>query len=144
MYSDNGKKTIFDDVKPKHMVNVNIPEFNEIKQPFGFHISHANLDDYLDKYNTESFSKFNFFKDDELFDLWGFEDVGLMSQNPEYKYKYPKFTKSELIKQQLQTEEGTPNKLNRILRAEEAKTTLEDIEEADDDYNTGLQLAIYK
>ena len=140
MYTDNGKKTIFDDVKPKQIVNVNIPEFNDYKQPSGFHISHASLDDYLDKYNTQSFSKFDIVKDDELFDLWGFGDVSLMTQNPEYKYKYPKFTKSELIKQRLQTEEGTSNKLNTILRAEESGASIEEINEFDDEYNKGLAI----
>ena len=140
MYTDNGKKTIFDDVKPKQIVNVNIPEFNDYKQPSGFHISHASLDDYLDKYNTQSFSKFDIVKDDELFDLWGFGDVSLMTQNPEYKYKYPKFTKSELIKQRLQTEEGTSNKLNTILRAEQSGASIEEIKELDDEYNKGLAM----
>jgi DNA-binding transcriptional MerR regulator len=63
-----------------------------------------------------------------------------MTQNPEYKYKYPKFTKSELIKQRLQTEEGTSNKLNTILRAEQSGASIEEIKELDDEYNKGLAM----
>ena len=38
MYTDNGKKTIYDDVKPRKMVSVDIPEFNEIKTDNHFKI----------------------------------------------------------------------------------------------------------
>ena len=138
MYTDNGKKTIFDDVKPRKIVSVDIPEFNEIKTDKHFEIKHLSLDNSLETYNTTSFPKFDIFQDNELFNLWGFDDVEMMSLNPEYKYKYPKLTKSEFMRQEWQTQEGIPNKLNQFLRAEEAGTSIQEIKEMDNDYQAGL------
>ena len=86
MYTDNGKKTIYDDVKPRKIVSVDIPEFNETKTNKHFDIKHLSLDN-LEIYNTTSFPKFDIVQDNELFNLWGFSDVEMMSLNPEYKYK---------------------------------------------------------
>jgi hypothetical protein len=142
MYTDNGKKTIYDDVKPRKIVSVDIPEFNETKTNKHFDIKHLSLDN-LENYNTTSFPKFDIVQDNELFNLWGFGDVEMMSLNPEYKYKYPKLTKSEFMKQEWQTQQGVPNKLNIFLRAEEAGTSIQDIKALDDDYEEGL-LQLYK
>ena len=139
MYTDDGKHTIFDNVKPYHIVNANIKEFDDIKTASSFKIINENLDNYIREYETVSFPKFNFVEDDELMDLWGFGDVPLMSQNPEYKYKYPKLTKSELIQAKWQTETGVSNKLNRFLRQDANGVSIEDIKEQDDNYNEGLQ-----
>ena len=138
MYTDNGKKTIYDDVKPRKMVSVDIPEFNEIKTDNHFKIKNISLDNDLETYNTTSFPKFDFVQDNELFNLWGFGDVEMMSLNPEYKYKYPKFSKSELIKQEWQTQEGVPNRLNQLLRAEESGASIQEIKQMDNDYQEGL------
>ena len=137
MYTDNGKKTIFDDVKPRKIESVNIPEFNEAKTNKQFEIKHLSLDN-LETYNTTSFPKFDIVPDKELFNLWGFGDVELMSLNPEYKYKYPKLTKSEFMKQEWQTQEGIPNRLNQFLRAEQSGASIQEIKEMDDDYQEGL------
>ena len=138
MYTDNGKKTIYDDVKPRKMVSVDIPEFNEIKTDNHFKIKNISLDNDLETYNTTSFPKFDYVQDNELFNLWGFGDVEMMSLNPEYKYKYPKLTKSELIKQEWQTQEGIPNRLNQFLRAEESGASIQEIKQLDDEYQLGL------
>ena len=137
MYTDNGKKTIFDDVKPRKIESVNIPEFNEAKTNKQFEIKHLSLDN-LETYNTTSFPKFDIVPDKELFNLWGFGDVEMMSLNPEYKYKYPKLTKSEFMKQEWQTQEGIPNRLNQFLRAEQSGASIQEIKEMDDDYQEGL------
>ena len=137
MYTDNGKKTIYDDVKPRKIVSVDIPEFNETKTNKHFDIKHLSLDN-LENYNTTSFPKFDIVQDNDLFNLWGFGDVEMMSLNPEYKYKYPKLTKSEFMKQEWQTQQGVPNKLNQFLRAEEAGTSIQDIKAQDNDYEEGL------
>ena len=137
MYTDNGKKTIYDDVKPRKIVSVDIPEFNETKTNKHFDIKHLSLDN-LEIYNTTSFPKFDIVKDNELFNLWGFGDVEMMSLNPEYKFKYPKLAKSEFMKQEWQTQQGVPNKLNQFLRAEEAGTSIQDIKAQDNDYEEGL------
>jgi hypothetical protein len=138
MYTDNGKKTIYDDVKPRKMVSVDIPEFNEIKTDNHFKMKNISLDNDLETYNTTSFPKFDIVQDNELFNLWGFGDVEMMSLNPEYKFKYPKLTKSEFMKQEWQTQQGVPNKLNQFLRAEEAGTSIQDIKAQDNDYEEGL------
>ena len=137
MYTDNGKKTIFDDVKPRKIVSVDIPEFNETKTDKQFEIKHLSLDN-LETYNTTSFPKFNIVHDNELFNLWGFGDVDMMSLNAEYKYKYPKLTKSEFMKQEWQTQEGIPNRLNQFLRAEETGASIQEIKALDDEYQLGL------
>jgi len=138
MYTDNGKKNIFDDVKPRKMASVDMPEFNDIKTAKHFEIKKLDLDNDLEKYNTTSFPEFNIVHDNELFNLWGFGVVEMMSLNPEYKYKYPKFSKSELIKQEWQTQEGVPNRLNQLLRAEESGASIQEIKKMDDDYQEGL------
>ena len=62
----------------------------------------------------------------------------MMSQNPEYKYKYPKLSKAQTIKHEWETEQGVPNKLNQLLRAEESGNSIEDIKALDDAYAEGL------
>ena len=119
-------------------MSVDIPEFNEIKTDKHFEIKHLSLDNSLETYNTTSFPKFDIFQDNELFNLWDFDDVEMMSLNPEYKYKYPKLTKSEFMRQEWQSQEGVPNKLNQFLRAEEAGTSIQEIKEMDNDYQAGL------
>ena len=141
MYTNNGQKTIFDDVKAGKIVSANIPEFNDIKTDKHFEIKKADLAD-LEKYNTTSFSEFHILHDNELFNLWGFDDVPLMSLNPEYEYKYPKFSTKELIKSEWQTEQGVPNRLNQFLRAEELNESIEDIKEQDEEYNNALRTII--
>ena len=57
------------------------------------------------------------FLDNKFNNLFGYPDISL-SSNPEYKYKYPKFTEEEYSRQQRQIKEGAPNDLNRFLRQE--------------------------
>ena len=139
MYTDNGKHTIYDNVKPYNIVKADIKEFNDIKTTSRFKISDEKLDNYIQEYNSVSFPKFNFVEDNELFDLMGFGDVELMAQNPEYKYKYPKLSRNQLIQAEWETEQGIPNKLNRFLRQDATGESIEDIKEKDDAYNQGLQ-----
>ena len=137
MYTDNGKKTIYDDVKPRKIVSVDIPEFNETKTNKRFDIKHLSLDN-LEIYNTTSFPKFDIVQDNELFNLWGFSDVEMMSLNPEYKYKYPKLSEAEYAKQQMQTEEGTTNNLNTFMRHDKTGESIQDIQQSDKAFRAGL------
>ena len=61
-----------------------------------------------------------------------------MSQNTEYRYKYPHLSTNEYIKQQWQTEAGTPNELNRFMRHEQTGESLSDIKQYDNAYQAGL------
>jgi hypothetical protein len=136
MYQEKGFKTIFDDVKAKAILKANIKEDEVIKPTKSFSINNDKFDYSLivDDYKIPSFT---YASDNSINDFYDFPDV-TMSQNPEYKYKYPKLGIAETIKQQWQTEEGTPNELNRFLRHTENGESLDDIKEFDDVYTTGL------
>ena len=140
MYTDNGKHTIYDNVKPYNIVKADIKELNDIKTTSRFKISDEKLDNYIQEYNSVSFPKFNFVEDNELFDLMGFGDVELMAQNPEYKYKYPKLSTEEFSRQMRQTEAGTPKELNQFLRHNETRESIDDIEDYDNAYVNRLNL----
>ena len=111
MISENGK-TIFDNVKAHKILNGNIPEIEVNIKPF-----HINKDKFETNVivNENKHPTFKFVLDNELNDFFGFPDIAL-SNNPEYKYKYPKLSQGEYIKEQLQTDAGTPNQLNRFMR----------------------------
>ena len=137
MFTENGKKTIFDDVKARQIVKANIPENDIIKPTKLFSINKDKLDFSLivDEYKMPSFK---YLDDNSINDFYDYPDV-YMSQNPEYKYKYPKLTTAETIKAQWQTEKGTPNELNTFIRQDETEQSLEDIQRDDNAYQTGLQ-----
>ena len=137
MFTENGKGTIFDDVKPRQIVKGNIPENDIIKPTKLFSINNDKFDTTLivDEYKMPSFK---YLDDNSLNDFYDYPEI-YMSQNPEYRYKYPKLTTEEYIKEQWQTEEGTPNELNRFLRQDQTNKSLEDIQKEDNAYQTGLQ-----
>ena len=137
MYQEKGFKTIFDDVKAKPILSANIKEDEVIKPTKSFSVNNDKFDYSLivDEYKMPSFQ---YISDNSINDFYDYPDV-TMSQNPEYKYKYPKLSTAETIKQQWQTEEGTPNELNRFLRHNEKGDSLDDIQEQDDVYQQGLK-----
>ena len=137
MYQEKGFKTIFDDVKAKPILSANIKEDEVIKPTKSFSVNNDKFDYSLivDEYKMPSFQ---YISDNSINDFYDYPDV-TMSQNPEYKYKYPKLGIAETIKQQWQTEEGTPNELNRFLRHNEKGDSLDDIQEQDDVYQQGLK-----
>ena len=127
-------KTIFDDVKASHIEKGNIQEFKEDEKHFSINKDKSTTNIV----NDHNIPKFKFVVDDELNNFFNYPDISL-SSNPEYRYKYPKLTKEEYIKQQQQTEEGTPNELNRFLRQEETGESIEDIKQVDDAYAVGMK-----
>ena len=126
-------KTIFDGVKATHIEKGYIPEFKEDIKHFSINKDKSTTNIV----NDHNIPKFKFVVDDELNNFFNYPDISL-SSNPEYRYKYPKLTKEEYIKQQQQTEEGTPNELNRFLRQEETGLSIEDIKQEDLAYKEGL------
>ena len=136
MYQEKGFKTIFDDVKAKPIYSATIKEDEVIKPNKTFSVNNDKFDFSLivDEYKIPSFK---YIDDNSINDFYDFPDV-TMSQNPEYKYKYPNLSKAETIKQQWQTEEGTPNELNRFLRHNDNGGSLEFIQEQDNAYQQGL------
>ena len=137
MYQEKGFKTIFDDVKAKPIINATINEDEIIKPNKRFSVNNDKFDYSLivDEYKIPSF---NYVNDNSINDFYDYPDV-TMSQNPEYKYKYPKLGEGEAIKQQWQTEEGTPNELNRFWRQDQTGESLEDIKQYDDVFQEGLK-----
>ena len=127
MYQEKGFKTIFDDVKAKPIYSATIKEDEVIKPSKTFSVNNDKFDFSLivDEYKIPSFK---YIDDNSINNFYDYPDV-TMSQNPEYKYKYPKLSTAETIKQQWQTEEGTPNELNRFLRQNQNGESLEDIKE---------------
>jgi hypothetical protein len=134
MFSDS-RHTIFDNVKAHKIISGNIPEIEVDVKPF--HINKDKLDTHLidSVYKEPTFS---FKVDNELMDFYGYPDISL-SSNPEYRYKYPKLSEEEFSRQMRQTEEGTPNELNRFLRQDQTGQTIENIKEKDDAYEEGLK-----
>jgi hypothetical protein len=136
MFTENGKGTIFDNVKAKQIVKAHIPEDEIIKPTKLFSINKDKFDSsfIVDEYKMPSFK---YLDDNSLNDFYDYPEI-YMSQNPEYRYKYPKLSTAETIKAQWQTEEGTPNELNTFIRQDETGKSLEDIQKEDTVYREGL------
>ena len=113
MYQEKGFKNIFDGVKAKTICSATIKEDEVIKPNKGFSINNDKfvISFIVDEYKIPSFK---YIDDNSINDFYDYPDV-TMSQNSEYKYKYPKLSTAETIRQQWQTEEGTPNELNRFV-----------------------------
>ena len=136
MFKENGK-TIFDDNKPFKIEHSNIPEYEIFEEGKKFNINHDkfNYDMIIDDHKIPSFK---FVMDNSLNDFYQFPDVGLLSENPEYKYKYLHLSPAEYSKQMYQTEQCTPNQLNAYMRSLETGEPIEDIEQIDRTYQAGL------
>ena len=137
MYQEKGYKTIFDDVKAHKIEKANIPEDEIVKPKSSFHINNDKFESSV-IVNDHKLPSFKFIHDDSLNDFFGFPDISL-SQNPIYKYKYPKLSEAEYAKQQMQTEEGTPNELNTFMRHDQTGQSIQDIQQADNAYQSGLK-----
>ena len=136
MFKENGK-TIFDDNKPFKIEHSNIPEYEIFEEGKKFNINRDkfNYDMIIDDHKIPSFK---FVMDNSLNDFYQFPNVGLLSQNPEYKYKYLHLSPAEYSKQMYQTEAGTPNELNTYMRSIEFGDPIEDIKQFDNSYQAGL------
>ena len=137
MYQGKGSKTIFDDVKAHKIEKANIPEDEIVKPKSSFHINNDKFDSTL-IVNDYKMPSFKFIQDDSLNDFFNFPDISL-SQNPIYKYKYPKLSEAEYAKQQIQTEAGTPNELNTFMRHDQSGQSIQDIQKDDNAYQSGLK-----
>ena len=137
MYQEKGFKSIFDDIKAKPIYSASIKEDEIIKPNKGFSINNDKFDVsfIVDEYKIPSFK---YIDDHSINDFYDYPDV-TMSQNPEYKYKYPKLSTEEAIRQYAQTEQGTPNELNRFIRQDQTGQSIESIQEQDNVYAQGLQ-----
>ena len=136
MFTENGKGTIFDNVKASKIIKANIPEDEIIKPTKMFTVNNDKFDyDFI--VNDYKIPSFKYLDDNSLNDFYEYPDV-YMSQNTEYRYKYPHLSTGEYIKQQLQTEAGTPNELNRFMRHEQTGESLSDIKQYDNAYQAGL------
>ena len=135
MFTENGKGTIFDNVKASKIIKANIPEDEIIKPTKMFTVNNDKFDyDFI--VNDYKIPSFKYLDDNSLNDFYEYPDV-YMSQNTEYKYKYPKLSTGEYIKEQWQTEAGTPNELNRFMRQEKTGENLDDIKQYDNAYQAG-------
>jgi hypothetical protein len=136
MFTENGKGTIFDNVKASKIIKANIPEDEIIKPKSLFHVNNDKFDSSL-IVNDYKIPSFKYIDDNSLNDFYEYPDI-YMSQNTEYKYKYPHLSTGEYIKQQWQTEEGTPNELNRFMRHDQTNFSIDDIKQSDNAYQAGL------
>ena len=138
MYQEKGFKTIFDDIKANTIYGATIKEDEDIKPKKSFSVNNDDLDFgfIVDEYKMPSFKLVS----DNLVinDFYDYPDV-IMSQNPEYRYKYPQLSTEEFSRQMRQTEEGAPNELNQFLRQDETGDKIEDIKDQDNAYEKGLK-----
>jgi len=137
MFTENGKGTIFDNIKSSKIIKANIPEDEIIKPTKMFTVNNDKFD-YNLIVNDYKIPSFKYIDDNSLNDFYEFPDI-YISQNTEYKYKYPHLSKGEYIKEQWQTEAGTPNELNRFMRQEQTGKSLDDIKAEDNVYESGLK-----
>ena len=136
MYQGKGYKTIFDDVKAHKIEKASIPEDDIVKPKSSFHINKDKFESSV-IVNDYKIPTFKFSKDDSFNEFFDYPDISL-SQNPIYKYKYPKLSEAEYAKQQLQTEAGTPNELNTFMRHDILKESIQDIQQSDNAFQAGL------
>ena len=137
MFTENGKGTIFYNVKASKIIKANIPEDEIIKPTKMFTVNNDKFD-YDLIVNDYKIPSFKYIDDNSLNDFYEYPDI-YMSQNTEYKYKYPHLSTGEYIKEQWQTEAGTPNELNRFLRQEQTGKSLDAIKAEDNVYESGLK-----
>jgi hypothetical protein len=137
MFTENGKGTIFDNVKANKILNANIPEDEIVKPTKTFKVNNDKFD-YGLIVNDYKIPSFKYLDDNSFNNFYDYPDI-YMSQNTEYMYKYPHLSTGEYIKEQWQTEAGTPNELNRFMRQEQTGKTLDDIKAEDNSYASGLQ-----
>ena len=82
---------------------------------------------YNRNYDREYFSQFNIHPKTRPVELY-----------TEYKNRYPNLSPNQYSIEMWQTERGTPNELNRVMRHEKTGRSLETIEADDNDYAQGL------
>jgi len=123
-YDTNFKKHFNKDFTKKAEFNDNSE--NTINNTNLFNKSFFHNSDF--KYNTNEISNQLNLPEAEMRDL-----------NPDYKYRYPQMTEKEFALSQWQTERGTPNELNQLLRSEANNESIEDVKKSDDIYQQGLQ-----
>ena len=99
------------------------------KQLYQGHTKHysPNTFNHNRNYDREYFNKFNKHPETRPIELY-----------TEYKNRYPHLSPNEYSIQQWQTEKGTPNELNRVMRHDKTGRSLETIEADDNDYAQGL------
>ena len=92
---------------------------------------------------NKTFNEKSNFKNDpdhnELVDVTNMPNFKMKDFNAQYRYRYPKMSKDEYILSQWQTESGTSNELNQVMRSEINNESIEDIKEGDNIYQQGLQ-----
>ena len=136
MFNENGK-TIFDDVKAHKIIHSTIPEDKVFEDAKAFKIIKDTNLNFNEIHNNKHSPSFNFRLDNDLLSFFGYPDISI-SNNPEYMNKYPKLTKQEYSIANWQTEEGTPNELNRFMRQEQSGQSIDDIRSQDNAYENGL------
>ena len=82
---------------------------------------------YNRNYDREYFNKFNIHPKTRPIELY-----------TEYKNRYPNLSPNQYSIEMWQTERGTPNELNRVMRQDKTGKSLEEIEADDNDYAQGL------
>ena len=135
MITNNG--TIFDNVRAEKIEEAHIPEDEIFEKTKKYSVNHDkfNYNMIVDDHKIPSFK---FVMDNSLNDFYEFPDI-VLSQNPEYKYKYPHLSTAEYMKQMYETEEGTPNELNTYMRSLATGESIDDIKKLDEHYQSGLK-----
>ena len=135
MYDSSGK-CIFRNVKPFTFVKP--PSLQKFERHTHFDVEKGDYD--LDKYYVAHKHAPNFNvsqKGNNVLNEIGLPEMYFKADTT-YQNKYPKYSKDQEIVQRWQTENGTPNEFNQMMRAEANKIKIEDVENEDSDYKKGL------
>ena len=104
-------------------------------------IRNVDIDFKFSHFNHQGDSKIKY--DSSFYDYFHlggvkkYSNKGVVNEEPEYG-RDNKFTDKELQLYNLQTENGTPNKLNQLLRTKEEGVKLEVIKAVDEEYQKGM------
>ena len=99
-------------------------------------INNTKIIDQTNKFRSPS--RFHYKGSKEITDALDLPNLEMKDFNPDYKYRYPQLTTEEYMIQQMQTEQGIPNTLNRYMRQQEQGKSIKDIAREDGSYEQGL------
>ena len=113
-------------------------EYTDFKASKTFEFRKSNVDFDFSHHKNPEMKKIkggsSFFDHFHLKEHW---DRKVVNKHPEFGNDN-KFTDKELQLYNLQTENGTPNKLNRLLRTKEEGVKLEEVKAVDEEYKQGM------
>ena len=135
MYDDKNLNDIFKETKAFKRVHQDNLLVNKLVEPTQ-HVKPVSQKKDLDEYYVSHHQKiptFHFKPDEQFMDFFELPEYYL-EEGREYANKYPRYTKTEEIRSRWQTEEGTPNEFNRLMRSEATGASVEAMRTEDNQF----------